>query len=89
MHLKITKRAEWDIDHRAAFWEARSRGLGRDYILHLQDELKCLSELTKSACAFAMVKQSDKKLFAASAKEMQVSDYNAQSLPTRYWPLQW
>ena len=49
MHLKITKRAEWDIDHRAAFWEARSRGLGRDYILHLQDELKCLSELTKSA----------------------------------------
>ncbi len=49
MHLKITERAEWDIDHRAAFWEARSRGLGRDYLLHLQEELQRLSRLADAA----------------------------------------
>lgn len=37
------------MDHRAAFWERRQVGLGRDYLLHLQEELTRLTHMAERA----------------------------------------
>ncbi len=36
------------MDHRAAFRERRQAGLGRDYLLHLQEDLTRLTHFTES-----------------------------------------
>ncbi len=47
--LRIARRAEWDLDDRAAFWEERQPGLGRLYLDHLQEELLRLQQLLEIA----------------------------------------
>lgn len=44
----VVKRAEWDMDHRAAFWDKRQEGLGREYLLHLRDEFSRLLQIAES-----------------------------------------
>lgn len=36
------------MDYRAAFWERRREGLGREYLLHLQEEFSRLLYLSES-----------------------------------------
>jgi len=47
--FRITRSAERDLDHRAAFWEHRQPGLGRLYLEHVQEELRRLRPLVEIA----------------------------------------
>ncbi|MEM7013247.1 MAG: hypothetical protein AAF585_17385 [Verrucomicrobiota bacterium] len=48
MNLKIVRRAEWDMEFRAEFWEKKQEGLGREYLLHLHDEFERLLKLAEA-----------------------------------------